>query len=78
VNRKEKKSKSVEERGLKRQNSTVPTYSDVQKESFQLASFLKYLEKADDSSNLPSNMVTTNPYKCIEECKCYSLASILV
>ncbi|KAF6020041.1 EXD1 [Bugula neritina] len=64
---KEKKSKSVEERGLKRQNSTVPTYSDVQKESFQLASFLKYLEKADDSSNLPSNMVTTNPYKCIGE-----------
>ena len=70
LNSKEK-SRSIAKRGSKcENNSSMPIGGDVRRETFELGAFYQYLQKTEDPSQLPDNLVTANIYKEESECKC--------
>ena len=66
--RKEKKSRTLEERGSKGEDSHyLNRLEEVKHENFNLSAFLNYIEKTDGKP--PANLITANMYEQLTECK---------
>lgn len=65
--RKEKKSRSVESRGSKGEDSRrLNRLVEVQHANFHLSAFLRHVEKSDGKA--PENLITANMYQHLTEC----------
>lgn len=66
--RKEKKSKQLKQRGSKSSaGGHLNKLKGVRNETFQLSSFLKYMETSN--GQVPENLVTANMYSQVTGCK---------
>ena len=70
--RNEKKSRTLEERGSKGEDSHyLNRLEEVKHENFNLSAFLNYIEKTDGKP--PANLITANMYEQLTECKFYQV-----